>query len=501
MVFVYIAAMNHHKVAIVGAGISGLAAAQLLSEKNVDFIVLEARDRVGGRIQTCREGLTPYDLGASWAHDTLTNPLFDKILNELDGAEKDRYGLYYDDQRPLYFGSKVGPYYLDIHKIEQVVKELEKYIELEYFEDIDKSDVSLYEIVVQYLKKQGRMLTEEQVLYAPQLVRHLELWHGIGWKEMSSKFGLVDNVGRNCLFKEGYDKVVTDIVSSLDENRLIKEAIVTKIDRSKPSIRIELSQGSEITADWIICTIPQSILQLKSGEKGAIEWVPPLPNRIKESLGNMSWGKLGKIIFEFDEPWWGHHNVDRFVALADPDPYLVSFWEALKSKATLNPSTHINQPKALPDSWDFPVLMLNLQKIADVPALLCFTQGDLTEYLERNPEQAWDYMRPIITKLAHHSLEGPSSLDAENIKPTKTFVSNWTIDPFSRGSYAACKPGNDPTDLVIQLSRGMNNVRFAGEHTILDGAGAVHGAWMSGRREARNILIKEGIIEGEIEEW
>ena len=493
--------MTHHKVAIIGAGISGLAAAQLLSEKNVDYIILEARDRVGGRIQTCREGMTPYDLGASWAHDTLTNPLFDKILDELDGAEEDRYGLYYDDQRPLYFGSKVGPKYLDNHKIEQVVKELEKYIELEYFEDIDKSDVSLYEIVMQYLQKQGRMLTEEQVLYAPQLVRHLELWHGIGWKKMSSKFGLVDNVGRNCLFREGYDKVVTDIVSSLDENRLLQKAIVTKIDHSKSPIRIELSHRPEITADWIICTVPQSILQLEIGEKGSIEWIPLLPNRIKDSLSNMSWGKLGKIVFEFDEPWWGHHNVDRFVALANPDPSIVSFWEALKSKTPLKTSARINQSKALPDSWDFPVLLLNLQKIAKVPALLCFTQGDLTEYLERNPEKAWDYMRPIITRLRDQSLENSSNPDVENIKPTKIFVSEWTVDPFSRGSYAACKPGNDPTDLVIQLSKGMNNVRFAGEHTILDGAGAVHGAWMSGKREARNILIKEGIIEGEIEEW
>ncbi|GAV27073.1 hypothetical protein PMKS-000534 [Pichia membranifaciens] len=493
--------MTHHKVVIVGAGISGLAAAQLLSEKNVDYIILEARDRVGGRIRTCREGMTPYDLGASWAHDTLTNPLFDKILSESDEAEEDRYGLYYDDQRPLYFGSKVGPKYLDNHKIEQVVKELEKYIELEYFEDIDKPDVSLYEIVMQYLQKQGRMLTEEQVLYAPQLVRHLELWHGIGWKEMSSKFGLVDNVGRNCLFREGYDKVVTDIVSSLDENRILQKAIVTKINHSKSPIRIELSHRPEITADWIICTVPQSILQLEIGEKGSIEWIPSLPNRIKDSLSNMSWGKLGKIVFEFDEPWWGHHNVDRFVALANPDPSIVSFWEALKSKTPLKTGANINQTKTLPDSWDFPVLLLNLQKIANVPAILCFTQGDLTEYLERNPEEAWDYMRPIITKLTDHSLENSSNSNVENIKPTKTFVSEWTVDPFSRGSYAACKPGNDPTDLVIQLSRGMNNVRFAGEHTILDGAGAVHGAWMSGRREARNILIKEGIIEGELEEW
>ena len=85
--------------------------------------------------------------------------------------------------------------------------------------------------------------------------------------------------------------------------------------------------------------------------------------------------------------------------------------------------------------------------------------------------------------------------------PVNTIVSQWTVDPFSRGSYAACKPGDDPTDLVIHLERGLDKVRFAGEHTILDGAGAVHGAWMSGRREAEHILIREGKLEGELNEW
>lgn len=493
--------MAHHKVVVIGAGISGLAAAQSLSEHNVDYAVLEARDRLGGRIQTCRNGLAPYDLGASWAHDTLTNPLFDKILNESDTSGQEDYGLYYDDQRPLYFGSKVGPKYLDDNKIEQVVEELEKYIELEYFEDINKEDVSLYDIVYQYIQKQGRMLTEEQVLFAPQLVRHLELWHGVGWKEMSSKFGLVDNVGRNCLFRKGYDKVIAHMASSLDPKRVFKRAIVKKVHHSESPIKLELTNGTTFTADYLICTIPQSILQLQPGEIGAIEWVPSLPTRISESLSNMSWGRLGKVVFEFEQPWWSHYDVDRFVALADPDPFFADVWKAAKAKSPIEPVSKVDQLKDLPNPWDFPVLVLNLHKIDNVPALLCFTQGELTEYLERNPSKAWDYMKPILTKLANKTLDEITTKYKDNIKPVKTFVSQWTVDSFSRGSYAACKPGNDPTDLVIQLSRGLNNIRFAGEHTILDGAGAVHGAWMSGKREARNVLIREGIIEGEIEEW
>lgn len=491
--------MEHHEVVIIGAGISGLAAAELLDKHKVEYVIIEARDRIGGRIETNRKGLTEYDLGASWAHDTLTNPLFDKILE--DNEIHNLYSLYYDDQYPLYFTKDRGPQYVSSNKIEQVVKELEKFIEIRYFEEIGKRDVSLKEIIAEYIRKQSRVLTKEQVLLAPQLARHLELWHGIGWEQMSSKFGLVDNVGRNCLFRNGYDKVIEQIHSKLDQNKILKNSIVKLIDRSTSTVKIELTDGRVINSNWVICTVPQSILQLPIGEIGAIEWRPSLPANIKESLDNMSWGKLGKVVFEFDTAWWGHHDTDRFVALANSDNQLFEVW--CQSTGASAKVGHTQPSPPSPESWDSPLLILNFHKIKNTPALLCFTQGTLTEYLEENPDRAWGYMESILSRLANVDLDSDETQDnrVQVTPPVNTIVSQWTVDPFSRGSYAACKPGDDPTDLVIHLERGLDKVRFAGEHTILDGAGAVHGAWMSGRREAEHILIREGKLEGELNEW
>lgn len=495
--------MDHYKTVIIGAGIAGLAAAELLAEKHQDYAVFEARDRLGGRIKTDRRGLAPYDMGASWAHDTLTNPLFDKVLELIDETDDDPYKLYYDDQTPIYFGRNKGPAFFNRHKITQVLTELEKFVELKYFEEIDREDVALSDIISQYIQKQGRLLTEEQVLYTPQLARHLELWHGISWDQMSSKFGLVDNVGRNCLFKNGYDLVINGITSRLDSKRIFKEHIAKKIDTTEKPIKITFTNGKVVSADWVLCTIPQSILQLEQNEMGGIEWLPKLPTRITDALAGMSWGKLGKIVFEFDVAWWKHHESDRFVGLADPDTHFLKIWDAIESKKPFPEDEKRQDHESLPKPWDFPVLILNLYKTSNVPSLLCFTQGELTEYLERHPENAWSYMCPILSRLAEPDLDSPKSTEAQETvrKPTKTIVSDWTIDPFSRGSYAACKPGDDPTDLVVQLERGFGQVRFSGEHTILDGAGAVHGAWMSGRREANHIMIKTGVIEGEIDEW
>ncbi|GEQ70956.1 hypothetical protein JCM33374_g4637 [Metschnikowia sp. JCM 33374] len=81
-------------------------------------------------------------------------------------------------------------------------------------------------------------------------------------------------------------------------------------------------------------------------------------------------------------------------------------------------------------------------------------------------------------------------------EPINTIVTDWTQNPFARGSYAAVHVGDDPSDAIIHLSGefetcGMgsgSSIRFAGEHTIDDGAGCVHGAYNSGERAADWIL-------------
>lgn len=62
-------------VIIVGAGAAGLAAASMMAESGIDVRVLEARERIGGRVWTDTSLGVPLDLGASWIHGTSGNPL------------------------------------------------------------------------------------------------------------------------------------------------------------------------------------------------------------------------------------------------------------------------------------------------------------------------------------------------------------------------------------------------------------------------------------------
>ena len=72
------------KVLVIGAGISGLAAAKNLNDSGYDVTILEAKDRIGGRLYTDRSLGVPLEVGANWIHDNnpKTNPIM-KIKEEL----------------------------------------------------------------------------------------------------------------------------------------------------------------------------------------------------------------------------------------------------------------------------------------------------------------------------------------------------------------------------------------------------------------------------------
>lgn len=73
---------NHHKVIIIGAGIAGLAAANALLANGInDFKILEARNRIGGRIISIELGTQRIELGANWIHGVLGNPIFELAMH------------------------------------------------------------------------------------------------------------------------------------------------------------------------------------------------------------------------------------------------------------------------------------------------------------------------------------------------------------------------------------------------------------------------------------
>ena len=473
---------NIAEVVIIGAGVAGLKAAHTLLKFGLpcaDLKVLEAQDHVGGRIHTATNLSKlgyKYDLGALWFHDSLTNVVLEELAQDPEFVfSRD---AYYDDKVEKMYTSQGQ---LDVAglKLDQVVEDLEKFKELYFFDNLEVQDISLPKITTLFLEKFGYRLSQQQILHAQRALRYLELWFGCSWDEISSKYSMMDHQGRNLFNKKGYGYLIEKLTRDIPANCVATNSPVCSINRRNTlhdrKIAVETSTGNTIYCNYLVVTVPLSILQLPMSSPQSIHWNPPIPPPITSALEKVHFGALGKVIFEFNSIWWPKDE-DRFTVWHDEIPGFV-------------PSKPLT---SLPPSYAYPTHVVNFATIHSDDlkrgsSLLILTQAPLTQYLETHKDEAWSYYKPM---LSHLEAPGHKIQDPINVITTE-----WTKNPYIRGSYTTLHTNDDPTDILINLSGehegiGLSdtNIRFAGEHTTIDGAACVHGAYASGEREAEWIL-------------
>lgn len=433
-------------VTIIGAGMSGIKAAVDLTNAGVDVIVLEGRDRLGGRLKTVR---TPeggcYDLGASWLHDSIVNDVFNYAVEI--GTD-----LYYDDSGYAWY-NKDGEI-LPTEKSHRVFAETLQKAGLVY-SDSSLPDVSLKEFANSFVRSKP-LISDSNRELAPQMLRFMELWHGIPWSVMSTKFGLENHVGRDAFVRGGYDSVFKGVLGQANKAKMeimLNTEVTKVITRSDGKVEVRALNGDIFVSDYALVTIPLGVL--KDEHQKLFE--PALPLQLAHTIDLTGFAALGKVILEFESVFW-RTDLDRFVVLADKN---------------------VNEYKAGP--FAAPLFFVNGYLVFGRPVLISLMAPPTTQYLEQNPDKVIDIYRPALEQLR---------VDKSKALPpiTGQYVTEWTQDKFARGSYSACLSGRTFEGSEIPFVEGAGNVRFAGEHTTSDGAGCVHGAFVSGRREAARII-------------
>ncbi|KAL3233737.1 Cytochrome B pre-mRNA-processing protein 1 [Nakaseomyces bracarensis] len=496
---------------VVGAGIAGLKAASVLTSHGKTCLVVEARDRIGGRLHTVAgyKETNRYDLGASWHHDTLTNRLFEEEVAEDKGAP-----FVFDDNDPVII-DKSGE--IKDVSLRLVVDEIEKFIELYYHNDMEefpKPDVALYDLLILYLQKRNRFMTDEQIWYGFQYARYMELWHGVSWYDLSARDSFFGHQGRNA-FVLNYDIIYRRIANSIKETlgAIRLNTKVTKIARDGNKSGQEQLVYVEGSADpirckYVIVTIPQSLLS-----RNEVVFEPPLISNIAEALDKMHFGALGKVIFEFEDCNWDLPS-SKIISMAHvPSDVRRSFIEQIRSSNNIKWVDLVQITKELlkakeHDPWNQPLMFVNLQKTTGIPSFMMLMAPPLTQYVEslHDKTRTFEFFKPVLSKILevfnapspivnHMSMTDEVTRSPEVSGPIlrNIIVTDWTNDEFAKGAYSACYPGDDALDVCLALSGGQSSkVRFAGEHTILDGAGCAYGAWESGEREALFVLDKIG---------
>lgn len=492
------------KVVIIGAGIAGLKTASTLKKGGVECVILEARNRIGGRLHTVTgyDGIRKYDLGASWHHDTLSNGLFfEECKNGGNHVFDDDFIVYLDKERGrVDRDSKLA--------LEIIDREIEKYADMQFYQTLGVEDTSFYHFILKYMFERRDFLTDDQMRYGAQITRYLELWHGLDWKLLSAKDTYFGHQGRNAMVLN-YDSVVNRIANSFPSNWIHLNTEVKSVKRKQNGVVVETKNGEKYDADYCVVTIPQSVLELSRNDKdnddipGRIRFDPPLNTKIQKAFETIHFGSLGKVIFEFKNCCWSK-EYSKVVTLAESSPEFASYVRKAKTLDELVKTIDNETTSGVVDCWGQPLYFANLAKHANTASFMMLMQAPLSQYIENiseNKEAIFKFFEPALNKVLNtlgaknvvnriNSEVNGIGPNPDNIPILKNIITtNWTNDEFARGAYSACIPGDDPIDMILAMTDGQDSkIRFAGEHTVMDGAGCAYGAWESGKREADYIL-------------
>ncbi|KAF5655027.1 FMS1 involved in the biosynthesis of pantothenic acid [Fusarium sp. NRRL 25303] len=423
------------KVIVVGAGISGLRAASVLRRHGLDVVIVEARDRIGGRICASSQPGKTRDLGAAWMHETSQNKLT-KLIPKL-GVD-----YYYDDGAPLYYTpyGKAGAQF----KAKKVADEFADYCEWFYKNNPDAEDKSVDELVRSFVKKHD-LITEDERLWAPQATREIELWIGTSTSVASSKHLSYFVTERNLyVLHGGYQKIVgwtaESIRDSIHLNHHVSHVQWSEDGTSSAVVTCQDAQGKEqrLTADAVVVTVPLGVLR-----RQLISFSPALPSDISEGISRFSYGALGKVFFEFAEVFWTKDHDQLIYYPAPPE--------------------HQEEGLVTDGILAHPTVTVNTWLMSGKKELCVQVAEPLTQRVEAmSNEELYSFFRPLFNLYRTEPYKALPKL--VSIECTK-----WTQDPLAGfGTYSADKVGDEPslfTDALVNHKH--SRLQFAGEHCTL----------------------------------
>ncbi len=422
-------------VLVIGAGASGLAAARELSSK-LRVVVLEARDRIGGRVWSDRPwGDVTLDMGASWIHGIRGNPihaLAQQFKIETHATSYETHWLYRDD----------GHEYEDPEQAatENRAKKLLAELRAGRKQALSRGepDLSLQAALDRLID--GRPQTPLQLRELNyQLNSLVEQEYAADTNELSYLYYErgEDFQGQDVLFPHGYGQITRHLAEGL-KVKLNHRVRRVEWDQ-KQGVAVATNQG-QFKAKFAVITLPLGVLQ-----HGSVEFAPALPAAKVHAIGRLGMGLMNKTYLRFPRQFWPPQ--------AD--------WIGM-----------VSTPKG---RW---AEYINVARFVPQPILLGFNVATFARRVERHTDE--QTVNGMVAAL--RAMFGRKVPD-----PTHAKITRWGADPFSLGSYSFLKTGSTPQDYDQLAAPVGGRLFFAGEHTNRRYAATVHGAYLSGLRAARQV--------------
>jgi monoamine oxidase len=425
--------MKRADAIIVGAGAAGLMAAYTLSKAGKKVIILEARNRTGGRMHTLKNEsfFSHAELGAEFIHGNL--PVTMQLLKEA--------GIKYsasDGEMWQYRDGKLSKSSWDVEGWDDLMKALS---ELE--DDITIGDVliehfsgdkytSLREFVTRFVSGYDTA----DPFKASAIALRAE-WQG---EDDDEQHRIDGGYGRMVAFLEKESRAAGA--------ELFLTSIVKTIEWGDEGGKLTVNDGETYAADKIIVALPLGILKADSAAMAAVDFNPPIPDHNK-AISQMGFGSIVKLLLEFKNRFWENGNTAHlgFVLSGEEIP---TWWTQYPVKSNVL------------TGW-----------LGGLPA----------EKKKRLRDQ--ELLNMGIRSLAN--IFGKDAAELKNALVTSRIV-NWTVDPFTLGSYAYDTVESHAARKVLSQPAG-NTIYFAGEYLYEGPAmGTVEAALSSGMETAKKIL-------------
>ncbi|XP_022993165.1 protein FLOWERING LOCUS D [Cucurbita maxima] len=434
-------------VIVVGAGLAGLAAARQLMRFGFKVTVLEGRKRAGGRVYTKKmEGgnrvCAAADLGGSVLTGTLGNPL--GIM-----ARQLGYSLHkVRDKCPLYrLGGKPVDPDMDL-KVETAFNHLlDKASMLRQSMGEVSVDVSLGAALETFWQAHEDAVNSEEMNLFNWHLANLEYANAGLLSKLSLAFWDQDDPydmgGDHCFLAGGNGRLIQALAENVS---ILYEKTVHTIRYSSHGVQV-IAGNQVFEGDMALCTVPLGVLK-----SGSIKFIPELPQRKLDGIKRLGFGLLNKVAMLFPRVFW-EMDLDTFGHLSDDPSRRGEFF-----------------------------LFYNYATVAGGPLLIALVAGEAAHKFESMPPT--DAVTRVIEILK--GIYEPQGIDVP--EPIQTVCTRWASDPFSLGSYSNVAVGASGDDYdILAENVGDGRLFFAGEATTRRYPATMHGAFLSGLREAANM--------------
>jgi monoamine oxidase len=441
-------------VVIVGAGVAGLTAARLLHRQGISLVVLEARDRVGGRTLSQRVGGDVLDLGGQWI-----GPTQDRLAALARELGIRTFPQHHQGKKLLSWEGKIRRFsgdvpwlstfaMIELLRMRSRFGSLAKSIVPEAPWDspraLELDGMTLETWKQRHLHTRGAKVFLDIVCRAvltsePRDVSFLYFLSYLRWGQGLDRLIAIPDGAQQDRFIGGAQQISDKMAAELGD-RVRLTTPVLAIDQAAEGVVVHTPTGP-IEGRRVVIAIPPVLA-------GRIQYNPTLPAARDQLTSRMPMGSVIKYIALYERPFW------REAGLSGE-----AFSDTGITVTTFDDSSHDGSQ----------------------PALVSFSDGEVARvWSQRSPEERKAAVIREFTRFF-----GPAAAN-----PTHFVEKNWLEEPWSRGCYVGVMSPGTMTSWGKALREPCGRIHWAGTETATKWMGYIDGAIESGERVAQEIVTR-----------